>query len=117
MTMAGTLALSDHLAKLMMYLDISATELARVLQTSDRTVIRWLADETYPQHDTRKKLESLDALVQRLRASFESPEAAVGWLHARSGYFGGLRPLDALLSGRIDAVDSALEAMDAGVFV
>jgi hypothetical protein len=115
--MTGALALNDHLTGLMTFLGISTAELARVLQTSDRTVLRWLTDETYPQHDARKKLGALDALAQRLRTSFESPEASLEWLRSRSGYFGGLRPLDALLSGRIDAVDAALEALDAGVFV
>lgn len=96
---------------------ISTNDLAHILGTSDRTVLRWLADETYPQHDARKKLDALDALATRLAASFDSGEGARMWLRTESGYFGGLRPMDALLRGRIDAVDNALEALDAGVFV
>ena len=115
--MPGTILLSELLEHLMTTLGISHTELARALGTSDRTVVRWLADETYPQHESRHKLDELAALVRRLDQSFTTPEGAATWLRASSGYFGGLRPLDALLRGRIDAVDAALEALDAGVFV
>ena len=115
--MPGTIVLSELLGHLMTTLQISHTELAQALGASDRTVTRWLADETYPQHGSRAKLDELALLVQRLDETFKTPQGAATWLHARSGYFGGLRPLDALLQGRIDAVDAALEALDAGVFV
>jgi putative toxin-antitoxin system antitoxin component (TIGR02293 family) len=109
--------LSEQLQHLMTILDISHADLARVLGISDRTVLRWLTDEMYPQHESRRKLDQLVALVQRLADSFTTPQGAATWLHAPSGYFGGLRPIDALLLGRIDTVDAALEALDAGVFV
>jgi len=115
--MVGTIVLSAHLEHLMTTLGMTYTELARAMGTSDRTVMRWLADETYPQHDARAKLDELTTLVQRLDESFKTPQGPAMWLRARSGYFGDLAPLDALLSGRIDAVDAALEALDAGVFV
>ena len=115
--MPGTIVLSEQLDHLMTTFGISHSELAQVLGTSDRTVLRWLADETYPQHESRARLDDLDALALRLSESFTSPSGARTWLSAPSGYFGGLWPLDALLRGRIDAVDAALEALDAGVFV
>ena len=112
-----TMMLSEQLGRLMTALGVSHSELARAIGISDRTMARWLADEMYPQHESRRKLDELDALVQRLDESFKTSEGAVGWLRARSGYFGGLRPLDALLQGRVDAVDAALEALDSGAFV
>jgi hypothetical protein len=115
--MRRTTTLSEHINAILTAFGISHGELSRVLEISDRTVLRWLADETYPQHETRRKLDELDALAARLATSFVSPEGAREWLRAESGYFGGLRPIDALLSGRIDAVNNALEALDAGVFV
>lgn len=115
--MASTIVLSELLKRLMTTLGITPAELARAVGSSDRTVARWLADEMYPQHESRKKLHELTALVQRLDETFTTPQGAATWLHAKSGYFGGLTPLDALLRGRIDAVDAALEALDAGVFV
>lgn len=115
--MPATISLAEHLDHLMTRLGLSRADLAQAVGASDRTVLRWLADETYPQHETRAKLDALDALVRRLDDAFKSPAGATTWLHAPSGYFGGLRPLDALLRGRIDAVDAALEALDAGIFV
>lgn len=115
--MPNTMALGEVLAHLMTTLGISHAELAQAVGASDRTVVRWLADETYPQHDARHKLDELAVLVRRLDESFKPPDGAATWLHAPSGYFGGLRPLDALVRGRIDALEAALDALDEGIFV
>jgi hypothetical protein len=115
--MATTLALNQVLEHLMGTLGISRAELALAVGASNQTVERWLADETYPQRGSRKKLDELIGLARRLDESFKTPEGAATWLRAPSGYFGGLTPLDALVRGRIDAVEAALEALDAGVFV
>jgi hypothetical protein len=63
------------------------------------------------------RLDDLAALVKRLDESFDSSDGAQGWLRSESGYFGGLTPMDALLRGRIDRVDAALEALDSGIFL
>lgn len=115
--MPRAIALSELLEQLMTTLQISRAELAQAVCASDRTVVRWLIDETYPQHGSRAKLDELVLLAQRLDETFKTPQGAATWLRAKSGYFGGLRPLDAILRGRIDAVDAALDALDAGVFV
>jgi len=115
--MAGTLVLSKEIRQLMAVFELSAADLAKVLDTDRRTVYRWLADETYPQHESRKRLDALGELERRLEDTFSSHDAALLWLRSASGYFGLLRPLDALLRGRVDAVDAALEALDSGVFV
>jgi transcriptional regulator with XRE-family HTH domain len=115
--MARINTLGEQLEHLMNSLGISSAELASAVGASDRTVLRWLADQRFPQHESRDKLDALARLVERLDEAFVTPEAAAAWLRAPSGYFGGLCPLDALLRGRIDAVEAALEALDAGVFV
>lgn len=115
--MPRVMQLSNQLAHLTATLGISFEDLAQVLGTDRKTVYRWLADETFPQTRSRVRLDELAALVERLDQSFTTQAGAVAWLHAPSGYFGGLRPADALLRGRIDAVDAALEALDSGVFV
>lgn len=109
--------LSESLKRTMAVLGITPAELADALGVSDRTLARWLADETHPQHEARRKLADLEQLTHRLQDSFASPEAIAEWLHTESGYFGGLRPLDALSRGRIDAVDAALESILSGIFV
>jgi len=115
--MVSTSRLSESLTDTMTTLRITSTELARAVGASDRTLARWMADETYPQHESRRKLSELEDLAHRLSESFSSPDAIADWLHAESGYFGGLRPIDALRCGRIDAVDAALESILSGIFV
>jgi hypothetical protein len=115
--MPGTTVLSEQIDALMRFYEISTTQLARTLHTPDATIYRWLADQDYPQHQTRVELDALEALARRLLTSFGSVEAAQHWLGSPSGYLGGRRPMDDLLDGRIAAVDAALEALDAGIFV
>ena len=115
--MAWTKLLSEQLDHSTSALGISYEELAQVIGVDRKTVSRWIANETFPQPGKRARLEQLTALIGRLDDTFKTRAAAQEWLHARSGYFGGLRPVDALLSGRIDAVDAALEALDSGIFV
>lgn len=117
MPMSGLVVLGERIGQLASSLGITEAQLAAILGVQPRTVERWRAEDTFPQHESRVRLEALGSLVDRLHGSFTSPEAAIGWLHSESGYFGGLTPLDALLRGRIDLVDAALEAMDSGVFV
>ncbi len=109
--------LSVHLTHLMAALDISSDELAQVVGTDRKTVSRWLAEESFPQTANRAALDALEVLAVRLDETFDGPEGSRTWLRSRSGYFGGLCPLDALLRGRIDAVSAALDALDAGVFI
>ena len=115
--MPWTNVLSEQLEHLKTSLGISYEELAQVLGTDRKTVYRWLADETFPQAHNRARLDEVEALVDRLDETFKTPEGSANWMRSRSGYFGGLCPIDALLRGRIDAVDAALEALDSGIFV
>jgi transcriptional regulator with XRE-family HTH domain len=115
--MPWTALLSEQLEHLKTSLGVSNDELAQVLGTDRKTVYRWLADESFPQAHNRARLDALETLVDRLDESFKTPEGALAWLHAENGYFGGLKPIDALLRGRIDAVGAALEALDSGVYV
>jgi transcriptional regulator with XRE-family HTH domain len=112
-----TIDLSTYLEHLTAALGISYDELAHVVGTDRKTIYRWLAKESFPQTANRAALDALEALALRLDETFDGPEGTHTWLRSRSGYFGGLCPLDALLRGRIDAVSAALDALDAGVFV
>jgi transcriptional regulator with XRE-family HTH domain len=111
------MVLGEQLQRLTTVLGISYDDLAAALEIDRKTVYRWLADETFPQAQSRARLDALESLADRLAESFKTPADAASWLHAESGYFGGLRPIDALLRGRIDAVHAALEALDSGTFV
>ncbi len=115
--MSSVIQLSSHLDDLESTLGITDAQLAQIVGTDRRTVLRWRAGETFPQHDSRERLATLGNLARRLGEGFGSSPGAHRWLRAESGYFGGLRPIDALLSGRVDRVEAALEALDAGVVI
>ena len=109
--------LAERIDELNAQLGMNQAQFAEALHVQPRTVDRWRAETAFPQHESRQRLEALMALVDRLGESFKTPADAAHWLHAESAYFGGLRPVDALLRGRFDLVNAALEAMDSGVFV
>lgn len=98
-------------------LGLTEDDLARALLVDRRTVQRWLAGATLPQAQQRAGLDALERFVERLEATFGDPAAIRIWLEAESGYLGTLRPREVLLTGRIDALDRALDALDAGIFV
>ena len=92
-------------------------QFAAVPRVQPRTVERWRAEDAFPQHESRQRFEALLAHAQRLGESVKTPQGQLQCLRTESGYFGDLKPIDALLRGRIDLVDAALEALDSGVFV
>lgn len=117
--MATLLEMTPHRAvmQLQAELGLSESDLARALDTSPRTIARWRAGRSYPQHEVRRRLASLLALRHHLLETFASAEAARAWLNAANRYLGGLTPADALRVGRPDRVEAALEALDSGVFI
>jgi uncharacterized protein (DUF2384 family) len=116
-SMVRLLILSEVIDEITSCLEISPDEFAAILGIQPRTVGRWRKDESFPQSGSRIRLDEFTALARRLGESFDSQESAQRWLRTESDYFGGLTPMDALLRGRIDRVDSALEALDSGIFL
>lgn len=113
----GTVTFSEHLRFLLETLDIDAPELARIIGTNKETMYRWLADDdSFPEGLVREHLDQLDALVDRLKGTFDLPGIAL-WVHAKSGYLRGDTPLDALARGDVRRVNAALDALEAGIFL
>lgn len=115
--MATTLGFHQTIEELLHGFGLTVREFAQPLGVSERTVERWLAGETLPQHDARRRLAELRLLYAHLAETFETPEAIPLWLHGKSRYLGGLTPADAIRVGRIDRVEAALDALDSGTFV
>jgi hypothetical protein len=115
--MATSIALDRFLHEISTTLRLSDADLAGAVQASPRTVERWRARTTFPQHEARRRLDALDALADQLRESLETSEAITSWLNTDNGYLGGIKPIEALRIGRLDRVEAALEALDSGVFV
>ena len=98
-------------------LGLSRSELAGALGASARTVERWRAGQTYPQHEARERLAELVGVEAHLVETFDDPESGRAWLRSANPYLGGLTPLEVVRAGRTDRVEAALEALDSGVFV
>ena len=65
-------------------LGLSVSELAAAVNASPRTLARWRANETHPQHEARQRLAALVALDRHLRDTFSTSGAIRAWLHADS---------------------------------
>jgi uncharacterized protein (DUF2384 family) len=98
-------------------LGLGRGELASALGASARTIERWRAGQTYPQHEARERLAELVAVEAHLVETFDDPESRCAWLRSGNPYLGGLTPLEVVRAGRTDRVEAALEALDSGVFV
>ncbi|MGI8857323.1 MAG: antitoxin Xre/MbcA/ParS toxin-binding domain-containing protein [Thermomicrobiales bacterium] len=98
-------------------LALSDDELAYILSASPRTLNRWRSSETYPQHEARERLATLVSLAERLAETFRTEEASHTWMRASHRYLGGFTPTEAIRAGRVDRVDAALGALDAGIFI
>lgn len=115
--MAVTVGLERLIDDLEAGLSLSAGELAAALGVVPRTVERWRTGERFPQHEARRRLDALTALCDRLDETFDGRDAVAAWLRTNSTYLGGMKPVEALRAGRIDAVDAAIEALNSGVFL
>lgn len=105
------------LDKLEKSLGVSDDELAQALNSNRRTLQRWREGTAYPQQLARQRLAELLRLQQRVRETFEGPDAVRRWFHIESRYLGGMTPAEAIRVGRLDRVQAALEALDSGVFL
>ena len=98
-------------------LGLSSKELAYVMGTDPRTIDRWRKEESYPQREARGRLADLVRLSQIIAEAFEDLQSAREWLSTPSRYIGGLRPIEAIRARRVDLAESAIGAMQAGVFI
>jgi uncharacterized protein (DUF2384 family) len=57
------------------------------------------------------------ALRQRLRETFSTPEAIEMWLMHPNPYLESKTPMQVIQDGHIERVLAALEALDSGVFI
>ena len=108
---------SDALREIQDTLQLSPDDLARALDVNPRTLERWRDGESIPQRESRAHLSALTELSRRLTSSFAGPDGPRLWLRDPNRYLGWLTPLEALLAGRIDRVQAALTALDAGIFI
>ena len=115
--MTAIVALDQLIGRLASDLALTDAELAGALGATPRSLDRWRRGVAFPQHDSRRRLETVAALRDRVYETFDDPADVAAWLHANSNYLGGIKPIEALQVGRIDSVAAALEALDSGIFL
>jgi len=91
--------------------------LALALGVSRRTLQRWRIGAAYPQQVARQRLTALLQLNQRVRETFDGPDAVRLWFKSPSRYLGGITPAEAIRAGRLDRAEGALEVLHSGIFL
>ncbi len=100
------------IGRVMSTLDFTRADLAAALDVTERSIARWQAGKSYPQYESRARLDELDALGRRLTKSFGSRTDALAWLNQPNDDLLGQTPTAALREDRIGAVERALTAFD-----
>ena len=113
--MPTALALDQILDHLATDLALTDAQLSGALRATPRSLDRWRKGDTYPQHDARRRLDTLITLRDHLYDTFDGTANVTAWLRANSNYLGGIKPIEALQIGRLDSVAAALEALDSGI--
>lgn len=97
-------------------LGLPEPEIAGALEVSWRTLERWRSGEGHPQRAASLRLAKLLVLARRLEETFAGG-GTEEWLRTDNRYLGGMKPSEAIRAGRVNRVEAALEALDAGIFL
>ncbi len=98
-------------------LGLTTDVLAGAFRVDVRTVERWRTGASFPQHEGRARLNQLLSIRAHILDTFSTREAATTWVHTNNRYLGGMSPENAAQAGRLDRIEAALSALDAGLFV
>lgn len=104
------------LLKLDETLGLLQTKIAGALVVRPRTIERWRSGESPPQRAARLRLAELLVLARRLEETF-ADGGAEEWLRTDNRYLRGMKPSEAIRSGRVAWVEAALEDLESGVFL
>ncbi len=108
--------LADRLGSAADRIELDQAELARLLETTPRTIARWLSEETAPRPDARQRLLELVAVLERLSMTL-TPQAAHDWLFTPNPELEHHKPVELLRRGEYRPVLGAIDALAEGVFV
>jgi putative toxin-antitoxin system antitoxin component (TIGR02293 family) len=95
---------------------VDRSDVARVLETSPRTVSRWMHRKTAPRPEHRERLLEILYVFDQLSRVLK-PEAAHDWLFAPNEMLSHEKPIDLLAAGEYRRVLGVVEALAEGVFV
>lgn len=108
--------LAERIEKAAARIELDHADLARLLDTSPRTVSRWLSQESVPRREARERLLELRAVLEQLGKTLQ-PEAAHDWLFTPNVALDHYKPVELLQDGQVRRVLAAIDALAEGVFV
>lgn len=100
------------IGRVMSALGFTRADLAAALDVTERSIARWQAGKSYPQYESRARLDELDALGRHLARSFGNQADTLAWMNLPNDDLLGQTPTAALREDRIGAVERALTALD-----
>jgi putative toxin-antitoxin system antitoxin component (TIGR02293 family) len=109
-------ALAERLEQAASATALEPADIARVLQTNRRTVVRWMSEAALPRREARERLLELIAVLERLSAVLR-PDAAHDWLFTPNPDLDNYKPVDLLQRGDFRTVLGVVDALAEGVFV
>lgn len=98
-------------------LGLTPDDLCGALNISRRTLERWRSGEAYPQRESREKLVELMAFEEHVRDMFTGLEYVRLWMHTEARYLGWITPAEAVRLGKVDRANSAIGALEHGIFI
>ena len=97
-------------------IDLDNRDIARVVDTTPRTVSRWLKNQSEPRAQARERLLEAVAVFERLSGTL-TPPAAHDWLFTPNPALEHHKPIDLIREGEFRRVLGAIDALAEGVFV
>lgn len=114
--MTPEMTLSRRLRSATERTDLDRADVANLLGTNPRTVARWLAEESEPRTEVRRRLLEVLAVLEQLSGVLQ-PQAAHDWLFSPNVMLEHRKPIDLLGSGEWREVLGLIDALAEGVFV
>src|SRR4051795_12224980 len=96
--MARQATLAERLRNATQRTDLDQADVALVVGTNPRTVARWLAEESEPRTEARRRLLEVLAVLERLSGVLE-PQASHDWLFSPNEMLEHRKPVDLLAEG------------------
>jgi uncharacterized protein (DUF2384 family) len=96
------------------YLGLTLKQIARAVSADESTLHRWRTGSA-PSPVFLSRLEALDELVDEMRRTFRTREAALGWLEREVPALDGRTPMEVLLGGGAEKLTGMLLALNAGL--
>lgn len=114
--MASQATLANRLRSAAERTDLDQADVADLVGANPRTVARWLALETEPRTDVRRRLLEVLAVLEHLSGVLQ-PQAAHDWLFSPNPALAHRKPIELLGQGDWREVLGLIDALAEGVFV